>query len=315
MSARDTSGGVDREAVAAFIESGGEGEQFEEPGNQPDPSAEPATPNDDDNTPDPSDPLFRELPDFSDLDPAQKAYLEKRVNDWRSDYTNKTTKLADANRILTEAGGDPQAVLDAYEFAQALQNDPEVRARLFQALEAEQRQQQPNPQEQVTTTDPADPLSEYDLPPEILNTLKAVPGLESRLAAFEEAQAAAQQEQFQQQYLQEVVEDLSGQWDKITEAYPDLLGANQEEAREIEEEIFAYAAHTNGNLAQATDLWRRAEARAQARLYEGSVNVPGGLASPPIGAGHSTEPPAEIKTFKDLREPVTEFLQQYMNQD
>jgi hypothetical protein len=295
---------VNTEAVAAYIENGGE--QFlTDPAMEADPNELPAQ--DDDTTPDPSDPLFRDLPDFSDLDPAQKAFLEKRVNDWRSDYTQKTTKLADANRILQEAGGNPQAVLDAYEFSEALKNDPEVRARLYQALQAEQGQQTPTP----AAEEAPDPFSEYDLPPEILSTLKAVPGLEARLASFEQNQQAIAEDNLKQQYLREVEQDLSQQYNDVTAAYPDLLGENAQEAAAIEEEIFALAAHTNGNIAQAYDLYRRIESRGQARLYRGAANVPGGSVTPPVGGGHSTEP-VVIETMKDASKAAQEFLEQYM---
>lgn len=299
----------DAAGATAFLESGGE-EFLTDPAMEADPSE--VTPEqDENNTPDPSDPLFRELPDFSDLDPAQRAYLEKRVNDWRSDWTQKTTKLADANRILEEAGGDPQAVLDAYEFAQALQTNPEVRAQLYQALAAEHAPQAPTP----AAEEQPDPLSEYDLPPEILSTLRAVPGLEARLAAFEQNQQAIAQEQQEQQYLNEVVQDLSSQYNDLLGAYPDLLGENPQEAAVIEEDIFALGAHTNGNLAQAYDLYRRIETRGQARLYRGSANVPGGSVAPPAGGGHSTEPPEPITDMKQAGIAAKEFLEQYMTQD
>lgn len=292
----DESGTLDTSAVMAFLsEEPASTEPVADPGVVTEPTTEqPPTPDD-----------LGPAPDMSDLDPAQRAFLEQRIQQLRGDYTRKTTEIAPIRQLLEQAG-DPQAIQDAWEFAQALQNDPAVRAQLFAALQAEAG---------VATTQepvaPEDPFSEYDLPPEIRDRLTRVDSIESRLAAFEQHQAQTAAELQQQAYVQEVASDLTNQWDSITTTYPDLLGETREEADAIEEEVFALGAHTNGNLAQAVDLYRRIENRAQAKLFKGSAHVPGGSIAPPAGGGHSTEP-VEIATFKDAGAAATEFLRAAM---
>lgn len=292
----DESGALDTSAVMAALS--GEptnDEPVVDPGAVTEPVTEqPTTP--DDLGPD---------PDLSDLDPAQRAFLEQRIQQLRGDYTRKTTEIAPIRQLLEQAG-DPQAIQDAWEFAQALQNDPTVRAQLFAALQAEAGNS--TTQEPVA---PEDPFSDYDLPPEIRDRLTRVDALDQRLAAFEQHQAQAAAEQQQQAYIQEVAGDLTKQWDSITTTYPDLLGETREEADAIEEEVFALGAHTNGNLAEAVDLYRRIENRAQARLFKGSAHVPGGSVAPPAGGGHSTEP-VEISTFKDAGAAAVEYLRAAM---
>lgn len=245
-------------------------------------------------------------PDLSDLDPAQRAFLEKRIADLRGDYTRKTTKAAEALRVLEAAGGNAEELQDAYEFAQALQNDPAVRARLFAALQAEQAEQSGTQPE----TPADDPFSDLDLPPEIRDRLSKVDALEARFAALDAREAEyAAQKQFDA-YVQESADDLTGQWNDIIEAYPDLLGSNAKEAAAIEAEIFALGATTEGNLAAALDIYRGIEARAQNRLIGGAASVQGGALTPPRGSGHSTEPPKPIETFKEAGAAALEYLSQ-----
>lgn len=241
-------------------------------------------------------------PDLSDLSPEARAFAEQRILQLRQGFTKRTTELADANRILEAAGGDPEAVLEAYEFQRLLSDaGPEgedARARLYQALAAQYGAQQQ--QVAAPADEPVDPFSEYDLPPEIRDALSLVPQLNARLQAFEAGQQEFAQQQAQQAYLQEVVDDLSSKWTEITTEYPDLVDA--------EDYVFALGAHTNGNLLAAVDLYRQIETQAQAKLFEGSVRVPGGQVAPPAGGGHSTEP-VEIEDFKQAGAAAKEFIE------
>jgi len=256
-------------------------------------------------TPDPLGPD----PDVSDLDPAVQALVNQRVLELRQGFTKRTTELADANRILEAAGGDPEAVLEAYNFQQMLMDDGpegnEARARLYQALNSQYgSQQQPVVEPNVPDTQD-DPFAEYDLPPEIKDALSLVPQLKAQLDAINAGQEAHQQEMARQAYVQEVAEDLSNTWNEITTEFPDIA--------EYEDAVFALGAHTNGNLVEAMDIVRSIEARAQAKLFEGSANVPGGISSPPVGGGHSTEP-VVIDNFKDAGAAAIEFLQRAQNE-
>jgi hypothetical protein len=248
------------------------------------------------------------IPDLSDLDPDARAIVQKRISDFQRSYTEKTTKLADAQRILEGTGTDPEAILEAYQFQQLL-SDPgpegdDARARLYQALNAQYGTQ---PQQQAPTPEtPEDPFSEYDLPPEIRDALSMVPQLKAQLDQFTATQQEYAQQQAQQAYLQEVVDDLQGKWGSITTERPDLSDA--------EDAIFALAASTDGNLLAAVDLYDSIERKAQAKLFAGSANVPGGSVSPPAGGGHSTEP-VVLEDFKQAGKAAEEFLRRaYLDQ-
>lgn len=288
---------LDTAAVMDFIQNSGE-----ETDPTPDQTVDPVDATQDEQTPTP-DPLGPD-PDVSDLSPEMQALVNERVLQLRQGLTKATTRLADANRILEGTGGDPEAILEAFTFQQMLMDDgpegQEARARLYQALAAQQGTQ---PEQQVATPEatPDDPFAEYDLPPEIKDALSLVPQLKAQLDNITGAQEAQAQELAKQAYIQEVYEDLSNKWTEITTEYPDLA--------EYEEAVFALGAHTNGNLLEAVDIVRGIEARAQAKLFQGSANVPGGQGSPPTGGGHSSEPPEEFTDFKSLRGPVTEWLE------
>jgi hypothetical protein len=245
-------------------------------------------------------------PDLSDLDPAQRAFLEKRIVDLRRLTTEKTTRAAEAMRVLDAAGGNAQDVQDAYEFAQALQNDPAVRAQLFAALQAEQAQSGSQPEPDASSDDD---LSDYDLPPEIRARLSKVDELQSRFDALDAREAERVEQENRAAYVQEVYDDLAGQWQDISEAYPDLQGQNAQEAKEIQEDIMSLGADTNGDLGLALDKFRRIEARAQNRLKTGAARVSGGSTTPPRGAGHSTEPPEPITDFKEAGAAAFEYLE------
>lgn len=249
-----------------------------------------------------TDPLGPD-PDLSDLTPEARAFAEQRILQLRQGFTKRTTELADANRVLEAAGGNPEALLEAFNFQQALA-DPgpegdDARARLYQALNA-QYGNQPNqaiaPTPEVT---PDDPFSEFDLPPEIRDALVDARALKEEFAAIRAERQEFAQQQAQQQYLQEVVDDLTGDWNKLVEARPDI-----EDAQDY---IFALGAHTGGNLLEAMSLYDEIGARERAKLFEGAVNVPGGVTSPPAGGGHSTEP-VEIEDFKQAGAAAEEFL-------
>lgn len=255
-----------------------------------------------------TDPLGPD-PDVSDLEPAVQALVNQRVLELRQGFTKRTTELADANRILEAAGGDPEAVLEAYQFQQMLMDDSaegaNARAQLYQALAAQYGSQQEPASQQIVPETQDDPFSEYDLPPEIKDALSLVPQLKQQLDSITAGQEQQAQEFARQQYVQEVYEDLSNKWNEITTEYPDLA--------EYEEAVFALGAHTNGNLLAAVDIVRSIEAQAQSKLFQGSANVPGGLATPPVGGGHSTEP-VVIETFKDAGKASIEFLERAMSE-
>lgn len=288
----------DSAAVVDFIQNNGEPEAA--PDQTTVDPADTAAPNEQTPTPNPLGPD----PDVSDLDPATQALVNQRVLELRQGFTKRTTELADANRILEAAGGDPEAVLEAWTFQQMLMDDSaegaDARARLYQALNSQYGAQPPAVEPAVQDTTPDDPFSEYDLPPEIKEALSLVPQLKQQLDAINANQQAQEQEFAKQQYIQEVYEDLSNKWSLITTEHPDIA--------EYEDAVFALGAHTNGNLLEAVDIVRGIEARAQAKLFAGSVNVPGGQVSPPAGGGHSTEP-VVIETFKDARAAALEYLE------
>lgn len=293
-------GVLDTAAVIDFIQNSGEAAD-DTPDNAPvaDPVDDAAT--QDEQTPDVS-PLGP-IPDLSDLDPEVRALVQKRISDFQSGFTRATTKLKDADRILQGTGADPDAILEAYTFQQMLMDDgpegDEARDRLYQALNA-QYGNKPAAQDTPTPETPEDPFSEFDLPPEIREALLDSRELKAEFAAMKAERVEAQREQAQAAYLQEVVDDLSGKWTEITAEYPDLA--------EAEDAIFALGASTNGDLLAAVDIYRSIEARAQAKLFEGAVNVPGGQVSPPAGGGHSTEP-VEILDFKQAGAAAKEYLE------
>jgi hypothetical protein len=244
-------------------------------------------------------------PDTSDLDPAVAALVNKRVLELRQGLTKRTTELSDANRILEAAGGDPEAILEAWSFQQSLLDDgPDgdaARARLYQVLEAQYGQQVaeqvvPNPE-----ATPDDPFAEYDLPPEIRDILATVPQLKARLDAQDENAEAAAQQAAHDQYVYEVYNDLEVKLNEVTTEFPDLVDAK--------DDLIDLSYSTNGNVLKAMDKYRAIEARIAERLLDGAVNVPGGLVTPPVGGGHSSEPPVEFTDFKSLRGPVQEFLE------
>jgi hypothetical protein len=292
---------VDTAAVADFINSGGEGYD-DAPDPQVDPAQDAATQVE--QTP---EPLLGPDPDVSDLPPDVQALVNQRVLELRQGLTRRTTELADANRLI-EAAGDPDSLLEAWTFQQQLMADgpegDEIRARLYQALTSQYGAQTPAvPSATPEVTPSVDPFAEYDLPPEISNVLAMVPQLQQQLQQLTAANEAAAQEQAQAQYVQDVANDLTSRLSEITTEFSDLAGA--------EDDILNLAYSTDGNLLAAVDLYRELESRIASRLFEGAVNVPGGSVTPPVGGGHSTEPPAEITNFKDLRGPVTEWLEQH----
>lgn len=238
------------------------------------------------------------VPDLSDLDPAARAIVEKRIADFQSGFTKRTTELSEAHRFLTDAGMSAEDALAAAQFVQQVQNDPEARAGLYQALKEQfEAEQTPEP----TPENPLGDLSDYeDLPPEIRDRLLATDALTARLDAIEAAETARQKEQAEAAYLAEIESNLETQWNGITEAYPDLNDPD------VEADVFALGASTGGNLAQAVDIYRRIENRAQAKLHAGA-SVPGGTGSLPAGAGHSTEP-QPIENFEDAGKAALEFL-------
>lgn len=300
---------VDPAAVVAALEQGFQAEGPEptqnEPVNEPvqDPGTEPAAAQ----TEDPLGPI----PDLSDLTPEARAVVMKRIGDFQRGYTEKTTKLSDANRILQAAGGDPNAVLEAYEFAQTLSSDsPEgeaMRARLYQSL-MQQYGQQGAPQESQETANPEDPFSDYDLPPEIKDRLLKTDALEERIARWEAAQEQQAAQQQYEQYMAEVINDLDTKYAELTNEFPDLQGNTPEEAKTIEKTIFALGAWSDGNLVEAVNMYRDMENLFLSRLKSGAVSVPGGSVTPPAGGGHSTEP-VEINDLKDAGAATKEFLE------
>jgi len=290
---------VDNAGVMAALQ----GDVYEAPTDDVDPGTPAPQEQTTEDAPDPAAALG-EVPDLSDLDPAARAYAEKRIRDYQAGFTKRTTELADANRLLEQAGGNFESVQEAYEFAQMLQsNTPEgeqARASLYQALAEQYGQQQP--ETTPTPVEEASDLSEFDLPPEIMSRLSKTDQLEARLNAFEaQAQASAEREQ-QAQYLQQVQDNLNQQWDRVTTEYPDLI--------EAEDHIFALGASTGGDLAAAADIYREIVNSAQAALYQGAASVPGGLAPLPAGAGSSVEPP-QLETFQDAGKAALDFLRQH----
>lgn len=291
-------GVLDTAAVMDFIQNSGQVEDTA-PDQTVDPAPEAAQ--QDEQTPE-ADPLGPD-PDVSDLDPAVAALVNQRVLELRQGFTRKTTELKDANRILEAAGGDPEAVLEAWTFQQMLMEDSpegaEARDRLRQALVAQagatQQVQEPTP------ATPDDPFAEYDLPPEIKEALMDARQLKAEFASIRENEEARAQEQARLQYVQEVADDLTGRLNEIVTEYPDLA--------EAEDDIVDLGYSTQGNLLAAVDKYRAIEARIMDRLINGTVNVPGGQTTPPAGAGHSDVPPEEFTDFKSLRGPVTEWLE------
>lgn len=257
--------------------------------------------------PDPAAALGQ-VPDLSDLDPAARAYAEKRIADYQRGFTARTTELADANRLLEQAGGNFESVQEAYEFATLLQSNTaegeQARASLYQAL-AEQYAQPTAPEAPVAPAADESDLSEFDLPPEIMSRLSRVDQLEARLNAAEAASAQRAEQEQQQAYMQQVQANLDSQWDAITTEYPDLVDA--------EDYVFALGASTGGDLSAAADLYREIANNAQAALYKNAASVPGGLAPPAIGAGHSSEPP-KLETIKDAGAAALDFLMQHQEQ-
>lgn len=298
-------GVLDTAAVMAFIQNDG-GTTDPAPDPTPDPTpvaADPATAAPEVEQTPTADPLGPD-PDVSDLDPAVQALVNARVLELRQGFTKRTTELADANRILEAAGGDPEAVLEAYSFQRMLMDDGpegvEARDRLRQALNA-QAGTQPTAPEPAPEATPDDPFSEYDLPPEIKEALLDARQLKAEFASIREGQEAHTAELARQAYVQEIAEDLTSKLGEITTEYPDLADA--------ENDLIDLSYSTNGNLMEAVNKYRALEARITSRLFEGSVNVPGGQVSPPAGGGHSTKPPEDYKDIKSLRGPVTEYLE------
>lgn len=295
-------GVLDTAAVMDFIQNNG---QEADPAPDPvTPDVDPAPPAATEAEPTPiADPLGPD-PDVSDLDPATAALVNRRVLELRQGLTKRTTELADANRILEAAGGDPEAVLEAFTFQQMLMDDSpegaEARDRLYQALSA-QRGTQPAAPEATPEATPDDPFSEYDLPPAIMEALNDARQLKAEFASIRATQEARDQAAAHQAYVNDIAEDLTAKLGEITAEYPDLADA--------EDDIVSLSYSTNGNLLEAMNLYRSIEARAQAKLIAGSANVPGGVVTPPAGGGHSTEPPEEFTDFKSLRGPVTEWLE------
>lgn len=249
-----------------------------------------------------------QVPDLSDLDPAARAYAEKRIADYQRGFTARTTELADANRLLEQAGGNFESVQEAYEFASLLQsNTPEgeqARASLYQALSEQYGNQGTPPAPEAPA--PADgDLSEFDLPPEIMSRLSKTDQLEARLNAMESAAAARAEQEERAAYMQQVQVNLDKQWDAITTEYPDLADA--------EDYVFALGASTGGDLSAAADLYREITNNAQAALYKNAASVPGGLQPLPAGAGHSSEPP-KLETLKDAGAAALDFLLQHQEQ-
>jgi hypothetical protein len=271
------------------------------------PVTEPEGQVDDPGTPDPEQQTDDGLPvpDLSDLDPAARAAVEARIRDFQRGWTERTTKLSDANRILQAAGGDPENLMEAYTFQQMLMDEGpdgvEARARLLQALT---NGATPQPQE----TAEEDPFADYDLPPEIRDRLNQVGSLNERLSRFEAAQEEAAAREAHQTYVNEIVADLDERYGEMVEAFPDLAGNSVEEGQAIEEEIMALGAFTGGDLGAALDLYRRIEGRALSRLEAGAVSVPGGATTPPAGGGHSTTP-VEINSIKDAGAATKEYLE------
>lgn len=247
------------------------------------------------------------VPDLSDLDPAARAYADKRIADYQRGFTARTTELADANRLLEQAGGNFESVQEAYEFATLLQANTaegeQARASLYQAL-AEQYAQPGTPEPVAPEATDSD-LSEFDLPPEIMSRLSKTDQLEARLNAMEAASAQRAEQEAQQAYMQQVQANLDKQWDAITTEYPDLADA--------EDYVFALGASTGGDLSAAADLYREITNNAQAALYKNAASVPGGLAPLPAGAGHSSEPP-KLETIQDAGAAALDFLRQHQEQ-
>lgn len=274
-----------------------------------DDNVDPGTPAPQEQTTETPDPLaaLGPVPDLSDLDPAARAYADKRIADYQRGFTARTTELADANRLLEQAGGNFDSVQEAYEFATLLQSNTtegeQARASLYQAL-AEQYAQPKAPETVVPETPDSD-LSEFDLPPEIMSRLSQVDQLKARLDAAEAQSAQRAEQEAQQAYMQQVQTNLDKQWDAVTTEYPDLVDA--------EDYIFALGASTGGDLAAAADLYREIQNNAQAALYKNAASVPGGLQAPAVGAGHSTEPP-KLETIKDAGAAALDFLMQHQEQ-
>lgn len=256
--------------------------------------------------PDPAAALGQ-VPDLSDLDPAARAYAEKRIADYQRGFTARTTELADANRLLEQAGGNFESVQEAYEFATLLQSNTaegeQARASLYQALAEQYGQGTPEP---TAPTAPVSDLSEFDLPPEIMSRLSKTDQLEARLNALDAQNAQRAEYEAQQSYMQQVTQNLDQQWDAITTEYPDLVDA--------EDYVFALGASTGGDLSAAADLYREIANNAQAALYQNAASVPGGLQPPPAGAGHSSEPPESIDTIKQAGAAALDFLRQHSEQ-
>jgi soluble cytochrome b562 len=296
---------VDNAGVMAALSGG-----YDAPTDAGD-GGDPGTPNPQEQTtevaPDPAAALGQ-VPDLSDLDPAARAYAEKRIADYQRGFTAKTTELADANRLLEQAGGNFESVQEAYEFAQLLQsNTPDgeqARASLYQALN-EQYGNQGTPEPTAPTAPEGSDLSEFDLPPEIMSRLSKTDQLEARLNAMEAASAQRAEQEERAAYMQQVQGNLDRQWDAVTTEYPDLA--------EAEDYVFALGASTGGDLSAAADLYREIVNNAQAALYKNAASVPGGLQPSPAGAGHSSEP-VQIESIKDAGKAALEFLMQHQEQ-
>lgn len=259
-------------------------------------------------TPDPAAALGP-VPDLSDLDPAARAYAEKRIADYQRGFTTRTTELADANRLLEQAGGNFESVQEAYQFASLLQSDSpegeEARASLYQALAEQYGQATPEPT--VAPATPDSDLSEFDLPPEIMARLSKADQAIARLDALESGMQARAQQEEQARYQQQVMDNLNQQFDRVVTEYPDLA--------EAEDYIFALGASTGGDLAAAADLYREIVNGAQAALYQGSASVPGGIQAPVAGAGNSDVPPEPITDFKQAGAAALDYLKLHMQQD
>lgn len=290
----DPTYGVDANAVAAmfqqgFSEEGGTADP--EPTVAPDPVqpvVDPAqAPASDEQTPATEDTPLGPLPDISDFPPELQELFNKRVGDFQSGFTKRTTELAEANRFLQDAGMSAEDALEAAKFVQQIQSDPEARAGLYQALK-----EQFEAQQDTTPTVEEDPLAAYeDLPPDIKQRLIAADVANKRIDAWE-AKMAEQEKQAQEAaYYAEIQENLDRQYENVVKVNPDL----NDEA--IRNDIMALGAMTGGDLVKATDRYRAIENRVQAKMRAGA-NVPGGTTTAPQGAGYSAPPPTDL-SFDD----------------
>lgn len=223
--------------------------------------------------------------------------LQPLAKQLQADYTRKTQALAEQRKAYEAFGeADPNAVLESYQFVQALQNDPQVAMQVHQELtRALQAQGLPLGQAQDVAAQHMQMQQQEDPWAEEGFSMGVDPQVQAKLDQFDQFMQNYQAQQEQQQFVAE----MQRQEFAIRQQHPEYTDGDIQRIYEL--------GTWHGDLVKAEQAYSTMRSEWAANLLKEKANAP--ITTP--GAGVQGQmPPEPPHTLEEADAMAREYLKQ-----